>query len=120
MKDKKLNPSVRAAFCGILTSLAVVFLLIVPLMPIAVYCCPVLSGICVALAAEELGVKSASMVYFAASALSVIIVADKEAVSVFILLMGVYPLLRKLISNISLKICLIIKLIYINAARNGY
>lgn len=120
MKEKKLRPSVRAAFCGILTSLAVVFLLIVPLVPIAVYCCPVLSGICVALAAEEFGVKYASMVYFAASVLSMIIAADKEAVSVFVFLMGAYPILRKLTTNLSLRIRLIIKLVYINIASAAY
>lgn len=121
-----MRSSVRAAFCGILTALATVFMLLVPVIPVMLYCSPILSGICVAIAAEEFGGRYAFGVYLAASILSILLVADKEAVSVFVLLAGAYPVLkyaldhakRQFIGKFAVKLA--VKLIYINAACAAY
>lgn len=121
-----MDSAVRAAFCGILTALAVVFMLLVPILPVMLYCAPVLSGLCVALAAEEFGARMAFGVYAASSILSFMLVADKEAVLVFILLAGVFPVLKFALE--SSRFCVtkkravqfIIKLLYVNAACIAY
>ena len=101
MKKKKTDNikanSMRAALCGILTALSVVLLMLVPVIPIMLYCAPVLSGLCVAVAADEYGKGYSFGVFAAASILSFLIAADKEAVLVFILLAGAYPIIRYIV-----------------------
>lgn len=106
----------RTAFCGILTALASVFMILVPVLPVLMYCCPLLSGMCVAIAAKEYGARYAAFVYAAASIVSLLLVADKEAVSVFVLLMGAYPILSYVLKKRSFGVRISIKLVYINSA----
>ena len=121
-----MKPSVRAAYCGILAALAVVMLLTVPVVPVMLYCAPILSGVCVAVAAEEFGWKYAFAVYAAVSLVSLMVVADKEAVCVFVLLSGAYAVIKaalkggndKLIGKFA--VIFITKLAYINVACVAY
>ena len=115
-----MKTSVRAAFCGILTALAVLFMLLVPVLPILVYCCPLLSGLCVAFAVEECGVRHSFGVFAAASILSLILVADKEAVIVFILFTGAYPILKNIVKSVKTPGRIAVKLLFINAAAVAY
>ncbi len=110
----------RVAFCGILTALAAVFMILVPVLPVLMYCCPLLSGMCVAIAAKEYGARYAVLVYTAASIVSILLVADKEAVSVFVLLMGAYPILSYVLKKLSFGVRISIKLVYINVAAMLY
>ena len=117
-----MKTSVRAAMCGVLTALAVVFLLLVPILPVLLYCSPVLAGLCTAIACEEFGARYSLGVFVSVSVLSLLFVADKEAVLVFILLTGSYPILKHLLDSSKndllqkRPIPLFIKLAYVNAA----
>ena len=117
-----MKNSVRAAYCGILTALAVMFMILITVLPIMMYVCPILSGMCIAIAAKEFGIRYSVGVYLAISILSVLIVADKEAVSIFILLLGVYPVLKfALEKKVKSRFAVIaVKFIYINAACFAY
>ena len=121
-----MSSGVSAAFCGILTALAVVFMLLVPVIPVMLYCAPVLSGLCVAIAADEFGVRYSFCVYLAASILSFLLAADKETALVFILLAGAYPVLKFALAESKLHIFerrsarIVVKLLYINAACISY
>lgn len=124
--NKPVRASVRAALCGVLTALSVVFLLLVPVVPAMLYCSPVLAGMCTAIAAKEFGAGWSLGVFISVSLLSFLLVADKEAVLVYIFLAGAYPILkyvlessrRKALSKTALRLA--VKLIYINAAMLAY
>ena len=93
-----MKASVRAALCGILSALAVVILMSVAVVPVMLYCAPILSGLCVAIAGEEFGWKYTFGVYAAASFLSLLLVADKETVCVFVLLSGAFTVLKYILN----------------------
>ena len=116
MSKKSSVTGYRTALCGILTALAVTVMLIAPLFPIMIYCCCLISGVCVALAAEEFGAEYGAFVYIAASVLCALLAADKDAAASFILLIGVYPVVKKLASKLSRAACAVVKLMFVNAA----
>lgn len=91
-------------------------MLLTTFMPIFNYICPVLAGICVAIAAQEFGGRYGAAVYTAVSLLSILIVAEKDAVFVFVLLMGMYPVLKYSVDSLKRSLKLTIKLLYINIA----
>ena len=119
---RKNNKSFRAAFCGIITALTAVMLMLVPVLPVMLYCAPVLAGFCAAAAAEEFGVTYSLGVYIAASILSFLLAADKEAVLVYILLTGAYPSVSVIIEGRLKKLLpkLAVKLAVINAGLFAY
>ncbi len=123
---KKEKKSYRMALCGILTALSVVFLMLVPVLPIMLYCAPVLSGLCAAIAAEEFGVRYSLGVYTASSVLSLLLAADKEAVLVYVLLSGLYPVIRLTVNGERYKVFkktaprIAVKLLLINAGLFAY
>ena len=71
---------------------------------------------CVALAAREYGARYGAFVYVSACIVSFLLVADKEAVSVFVLLMGAYPILSSVLKKRVFGIRVFVKLVYINVA----
>ena len=105
-----------------MTALAIVFMLITPILPVALYSCTMLSGICIAIVCEEAGVRYGGCVYAAVTFLSFLLIPDKEPVIIFMLLFGLYPVLKSVLDerkNKILKKRFIqtgIKLIYINAS----
>jgi len=60
---------------------------------------PALSGILLIVVVIELGASWAWPVYFAASALSLLLAGDKEAVVLFILFFGYYPIIKSAIEK---------------------
>lgn len=117
-----MKNSFKLAFGGVATALALVFMLITPILPIALYSCAVLSGLCVALACEEIGIRLGCCVYAAVSFLSLLLIPDKEPVIIFMLLFGIYPVLNAILDKSRNKLLTkrfirtVIKLIFINAA----
>ena len=99
-----MNHSFTIALGGILTALALVCMFIAPLVPVAVYLCTTLSGICIAVAAFEIGNKYALCVYSAASFLSLLLIADKETAFIFILTFGIYPIYKNLLEKSEFKL----------------
>ncbi len=111
-----MRSSYRVALCGVLSALAILFMLITTILPIANYVCSVMAGICVSIAAQEFGSRYGAAVYIAVSLLSVMIVAEKDAVIIFVLLMGMYPVLKYTINSLIRPIRIAIKLVYVNTA----
>ncbi len=102
--------------------MALLFMLITPILPAALYSCAVLSGICVAVVCEETGLRYGGCVYAAVSFLSLLLIPDKEPVIIFMSLFGFYPILKSMLERSRNKVLkrgfvrTIIKLIFINAA----
>lgn len=92
----------KLALCGMLTALAVVCLLLGGLIPIALYCCPILAMLCLLPVREEYGAGAALAVYAAAAVLAVLLVADKELAFVYVFF-GWYPAAQPRLDQIRLR-----------------
>jgi len=78
------------ALCGLLSGLAVVVMLLGGVIPVAVYCCPILAMVILLPVREEFGTRAALTVYAAVSLLTLLLAADKELAFVYLFL-GWYP-----------------------------
>jgi len=81
------------ALCGVLTSLAVVLLMLGGVIPAAVLCAPILAMIVLLPVLEELGPRAAWTSYAAAALLALLLAADRETAFVYVFF-GWYPILR--------------------------
>ena len=88
------NHTMKLAFSGMITALSTVVLFLTNLVPAASYSLPALAGALMVVAVIEIGESWAWAAYIAASLLSLLVVADKEASLIFILLFGYYPILK--------------------------
>ena len=112
-----LNKSVGIAFCGIITALSTVLMMCTGLLPVATYALPALSGVLMILVVVELGRQWAFPVFVATALLSSFLAADKEAVLLFIVFFGYYPILKSLLEQIRQKwLSWLLKFIVFNAA----
>ena len=83
----------RLALCGILAALALVFLHMGGILPMATFCCPILAMLCMLPVLEEYGAKTALLFYAAVSLLALLLAPDKEVALLYAFL-GWYPPLR--------------------------
>lgn len=81
------------ALCGMLSALALVFLSLGGMLPMATFCCPILAMLCMLPVVEEYGTRTALLFYGAVSILALLLVPDKEIALLFTFL-GWYPALR--------------------------
>jgi len=114
MKTKTFN----VALCGVIASLSVVIMLSTALIPVATYAAPALAGILMAVLVIEINKKWALAAYLVASVISVLIVPDKEAVALFVIFFGYYPVLKQWVElNIANRwLQLVIKILCFSAA----
>lgn len=87
------------ALCGVLTALAVTFLLLGSVIPAAMLCGPVLAMAALLPVLEEVGAKAAGTAYAAASILALLLAGDPESGLVY-LFFGWYPILRPRIAGL--------------------
>lgn len=100
MNNRKTTvPAVSAAFCGMAAALATALMFLTGLMPTATYSLPALAGLVGIVIVVEIGVRWAWPVYAAVSVLSLLIAPDKEAVTLYILFFGYYPILKALLER---------------------
>lgn len=81
------------ALCGVLCALALVLLSMGSLIPLATFCCPILSMLCLLPVVEEYQRKTALLVYAAIALLALLLAPDKEVALLFVFL-GWYPAVR--------------------------
>lgn len=104
------------ALCGVLTGLAVTFLVLGGVIPAAVLCGPVLSMAVLLPVLEEFGPRAAWTTYAAASILGLLLTPDRETAFVY-LFFGWYPILRPGIAALpSRPLRLAVRLLIFNAA----
>ena len=101
---KKRNKSAFSlAFSSVIAALSLVFMFITVLIPVGTYALPCVAGAMLAAVVIESGYITASAVYFVVSVLSLLLVADKEAVLYYIAFLGFYPIIKGLIERIKSK-----------------
>lgn len=92
------------AFCGVLTALATVIMLLAGVLPTASYTLAALAGITTALVVLEFGSGRAVACFAAISAVSLLLVANKEPVMLFICLLGWYPIAKAQFERIASRV----------------
>lgn len=100
MGNVSVNQSARIAFCGLVTALGSLLMFLTGLVPVGLYALPALAGVLLMAVVIEAGTKWAWSVYAAISVLSVFIAPDKEAVLLFLLFFGYYPILKASIERL--------------------
>lgn len=119
MKNNGIKPATfRIAFCGVVTALALVLMMITGLFSFGTFAFPCFAGMILTAVVIEYGVKWALAVFVAVSVLSSFLAGDKEAVIYFIMLFGYYPVVKSLferkIRNKAVQF--VLKLLLFNAA----
>ncbi len=99
-----MNTSVRIAVCGVITALETLLMMITGVVTIGTYTFPALAGMLGMVLVMEFGARWAFMVYGAVSVLSVILAGDKEAVLLFILFFGYYPIVKAFLEKFARKV----------------
>ena len=93
--------SSRVALCGILTALAVAWMLAAGFFGVLTYAAPMVAGGLLIVPVKEYGSGTALTMFAAVSLLSLILVTDKELALFYVLLFGYYPILQPLINRLS-------------------
>jgi len=105
----------RLAFSAVLTALAVIFLLAADLLPTAqlALCC--FAGFFVGAAVATFGYGAGLMCWAAASALGLIVLPAKGSALLFLLMFGIYPVLKGKAERLGRPVLVwAVKLIYCN------
>ena len=93
----------RIALCGITAALMLVIMMLGSILPLSTYSAPMLTGALLIPILWEMGIRMGGLVYLAVSILSVIMAPDKEAVFLFVFLLGWYPIARPKLQHIKAK-----------------
>ena len=111
----KKTPAFRVALCGLLGALAVVLLTLGGIIPVAVYCCPMLAALLLVPLLELCSKKICFGWYAVVAILSLLLCPDKETALVFTFL-GWYPVVREQLNKLPKVLRIIVKLLIFNAA----
>ena len=110
----------RIALSGVIAGLAVAVMLASAILPSMTYALPMVAGALLVIPAIEFGSGTALSAYAAISILAFILPADKEAALMFVLLFGLYPIIKKFFEQIKLRpLEIFFKFLYFNAAAVG-
>lgn len=92
----------KVTLCGVITSLCVTLMFITNLIPSMTFAIPSIAGLLMICVVIEINKKSAFAVFFCTSIVSLFTVVDKEAVLVFIIFFGYYPIVKSIIESIKI------------------
>ena len=89
-----MNQTKRIAFCGMMTALGVVILLVGNFLGIGTYAAPMLTGLLILPAGKRWGAKYQVLLWLAIGLLGLILLSDVEEGLLFLGFFGWYPILR--------------------------
>ena len=93
----------KVAFCGLITALSFVLMLLTSLIPVGTFAFPCLAGVLLTAVVIEFGWKWALAAFAAVSILSALFAGDKEAAVYFIAFFGFYPIIKSIIERLRSK-----------------
>lgn len=103
-----------------MTGLCVVIMMLSALFPGLSYALPMVAGAVLLIPSIEFGTRSALAVYGAGAILSLILPSDKESALLFVLLFGIYPIVKKYYERPKLRaVEYAVKFAHFNAAAIG-
>lgn len=110
-----MKKTVKIAFCALMAALATALMLL-SYFPYFTYAVPAISGLITLVVLIEIGTKWAWATYAVAAVLALLF-AEPEAMLMFVLFLGYYPILKSLIEKIRNRIAqYVIKFTIFNAA----
>lgn len=109
-----MNNTIKITCCGVVSALATVIMLATNI-PVALYTVPCIAGIFFMIPAIEFDTKWGFLCYGVTAVLSIILPTEREAMIVFIGILGYYPVLKMVIERIGNRMLeLVIKLAVFN------
>lgn len=109
--------TIKIAFCGVLAALSTTLLFLTGVIPVATIALPAIAGCFLIAVVAELGISYGFAVYAVVSVLSLLIVPDREAMLMFIVFFGYYPILYGVLSRIRHRVLRwVVKLAVFNSA----
>jgi len=107
----------RIALCGVLTGFCLAVMLFSAIDIGLTYTLPMIAGALLIIPVLEFGTAAALTTYAAVAILSFILPANKEAALMFVFLFGLYPILKRYIDQINIRVLRILtKALYFNLA----
>ena len=94
-----MKNTIKITCCGVISALGVVIMLATNI-PVALYTVPCIAGILFMIPAIEFGTKWGLLCYGVTSVLSLILPTEREALIIFIGVLGYYPILKMVIERI--------------------
>ena len=73
-----MNKSKNTAFCGMVSALSVVLMLVTTILPVMMYVLPIITGILILLTAEVASKKWALGTFFSTAIISLLFLTEKE------------------------------------------
>ncbi len=84
----------KTALCGVFGALSIVIMLMGSIIPMATYMCPAIAAFLILPVVAEYGEKTGFTLYAAVSLLSMIMIAEKEFVLMYICVFGLYSVFK--------------------------
>ena len=104
-----MNKSKNTAFCGMVSALSVVLMLITTILPVMMYVLPIITGILVLLTSEVTSKKWAIATFFSTAIISLLLLTEKETALTYLFFFGWYPLVREQLNKIPSALQYIVK-----------
>lgn len=98
-----MKRSQQVALCGVVAALCTLLLFMTGMFPFSTYALPALAGLLMVTVAVETGASWAFTLYVAVSILSLLMTPDKEAMLMFIMFFGHYPITKFQLEKIKFK-----------------
>lgn len=112
--------STQIAIGGVFSALCLLLMFLTGMIPFSMYVLPAMAGAMLIAVVVENGRKTAALVYITVSILSLFIVPEREAVLMFIVLLGYYPIVKELMERIrSRPVQYVLKLLLFNVTVVG-
>ncbi|MBQ9066094.1 MAG: hypothetical protein IJ133_01005 [Clostridia bacterium] len=113
-----MNNTSLTALGGIITALSVFIMFLAGIIPNLTYVIPAICGLLLIFTIQEAELKWSVFIYIAVSLLSLLIVADKEAVIMYIFFFGYYPIAKDIYERklTSKALCYLVKFVTFNVA----
>ena len=103
-----MKPTVKTALGAMCVALSSALMLATSVIPVGIYAIPGIASLMTLFMMTECNKKWALAVYFCTSVITAILVPEKEAVAIYIALLGYYPVLKTLLDKIKPKVLRII------------
>ncbi len=94
-----MNNSKKAAFCGIISCISTICMFLTNIIPIGTFALPSIASIFILAIVIEIDRKWAFMTLISSVILSLLFAQDKEAVIIFIMFFGPYPIIKSLVES---------------------
>lgn len=112
-----MKKSREIAYSGVVSALSVVMLFLGSVVWVLGYTMPLFASIIMIILLDSVSTKSALLCYISTSALSLLLLNDKECALIYALFFGFYPIVRDRINSVKPKILMIaVKYLYFNTA----